>query len=228
MSLLLLLVTFLVLVVSYICHLYLKRSKDVVSYRYDKHIERVLFTSQQIEKKVEELGRQISKHYEGKPLVLVGLMRGCYHFLSDISRHITIPHEIDIIGITTYEGNKSSNRINLYHELNVNICDKHVLVIEDLVDTAFTLQWIINNYFTKEKIGYHSLNVCCLLSKVEAKKVENYEVNVKPFIKYIGFEVENVFVVGYGMDYNQHYRSLPFIGVLKPQIYKTNWKEIEH
>eukprot|EP01084_Bolivina_argentea_P279111 477122_1 len=187
--------------------------------QYNKHqyqdgVTKVLFTSQQIAKRVKELGTQISKDYAGKPLVLVGLMRGCYHFLSDISRHITIPHEVDIIGITTYEGTKSSNRINLYHELSFDIENKHVLIIEDLVDTAFTLNWLMSEYFTKQKVGYKSLSVCCLLDKVEATKIKSYDVNVKPFIKYIGFPVENHFVVGYGMDYNQHYRSLPFIGIL--------------
>eukprot|EP00483_Globobulimina_turgida_P000474 UN00474 len=238
--------TFVALLLSCVYHLYTRKyhsssekSKNVdkneitinyapkSSYHYNNHIERVLFTSQQIENKVKELSEEISKHYEGKPLVLVGLMRGCYHFLSDISRHLTIPHEIDIIGVTTYEGNKSSNRINLYPKLDINFKDKPILVIEDLVDTAFTLHWLINDYFTKEKTGCNSLNICCLLSKVEAKKVENFEINVKPFIRYIGFDVENVFVVGYGMDSNQHYRSFPFIGVLKSQIYKKKWKGIE-
>eukprot|EP01084_Bolivina_argentea_P312686 541363_1 len=237
--------TFLILIVGWIYHQYTKyQNKSEISnnsdknepvmqypskndYHYHSHVERVLFTSQQIENKVKELSKQISKDYEGKPLVLVGLMRGCYHFFSDISRHLTIPHEIDIIGVTTYEGNKSSHKVRLYHELDINIKDKHILVIEDLVDTAFTLKWLVNDYFTKEKTGYKTLNICCLLNKVEAKKVENYETMVKPYVTYIGFDVENVFVVGYGMDYNQHYRSLPYIGVLKPEIYKTKWEEIE-
>merc|ERR1712154_312058 len=107
-----------------------------------------------------------------------------------------------------------------------DVTDKHVLLVEDLVDTAFTLNWVLNSYFVQKKRGYASLNVCCLLDKFEAEKVpRHYEEKVKPLIKYVGFEVENVFVVGYGMDFNQHYRSLPFIGVLKPEIYKCDWSK---
>merc|ERR1712154_74435 len=187
---------------------------------------KIVFNAQEIENKVKEISDQISKEYYGKELVLVGLMRGCYHFLSDISRHLTIPHEIDIIGVTSYEGNQSGGLINLYHPLDFDVTNKHVLIIEDLVDTAFTLNWVINDYFAKQKNGYKSLSICCLLDKVEAIKVNNYDKNVKPYIKYIGFEVENAFVVGYGMDYNQHYRSLPFIGILKPEIYKSEWNDV--
>merc|ERR1712228_64928 len=128
------------------------------------------------------------------------------------------------VGLTTYDGTKSSHSINLYHELDIDVKDKHILIIEDLVDTAFTLDWVLNKYFTQNKAGYASLNVCCLLDKFEAQKVPNYELSIKPFIKYTGFQVENVhvFVVGYGMDYNQNYRSLPFIGTLKKEIYKNS------
>lgn len=195
------------------------------SYKYSEGVGRILFSSQDIANRVKEIGEQISRDYNGKPLVLVGLMKGCYHFLSDLSRHITIPHEIDIIGVTTYDGTKSSHSINLYHELDIDVKNKHILIIEDLVDTAFTLNWVLNSYFTQKKTGYASLNACCLLDKFEAKKVPNYEENVKPLIKYIGFKVENVFVVGYGMDYNQHYRSLPFIGVLNREVYKSDWSK---
>lgn len=196
------------------------------SYKYGDDIEKVLFESQQIANRVKELSERISEDYNGKQLVLVGLMRGAYHFLSDISRHLTIPHEIDIIGVTTYDGDHSTNKINLYHPLASNVKDKHILVIEDLVDTAFTLKWLLNDYFKNNITDHKSVKVACLLDKVEAKKVDGYEENVKPWCQYIGFQVENVFVVGYGMDYNQHYRSLPFIGVLKPEIYKSDWKDV--
>lgn len=196
------------------------------SYRYNDDVEKILFDTQKIENKIKELGERISNDYQGKQLVLVGLMRGAYHFLSDISRHLTIPHEIDFIGCTSYEGNKSSNKINLYHELSLDIKNKHILIIEDLVDTAFTLNWLINIYFKNTIIGYKSLQIACFLDKFQAKKIDGYKQNVLPFIKYIGYKVENVFVVGYGMDYNQHYRSLPFIGILKPEIYKSDWNQV--
>ena len=195
-------------------------------YKYADDVKKILFDSQQIENKVKELSERISKDYYGKQLILVGLMRGAYHFLSDISRHLTIPHQVDIIGVTTYDGDHSTNKVNLYHGLASDVKDKHILVIEDLVDTAFTLKWLLNDYFKNTVTGYESVKVACLLDKVQAKKVDGYEQNVKPFCDYIGFEVENVFVVGYGMDYNQHYRSLPFIGILKPEIYKSDWNDV--
>merc|ERR1712228_1108810 len=187
-------------------------------------VDRVLFSQEQIAIRVKEIGEQISRDYKGKQLLLVGILKGCYHFLSDISRHITIPHQIDTLGVCSYLGTKSSHSINLYHELDIDVKDKHILIIEDLVDTAFTLDWVLNKYFIQNKAGYASLNVCCLLDKFEAQKVPNYELSIKPFIKYTGFQVENVhvFVVGYGMDYNQNYRSLPFIGTLKKEIYKNS------
>ena len=196
------------------------------SYRYADDIQKILFDSQQIENTVKQLGVRISKDYYGKQLILVGLMRGAYHFLSDISRHITIPHEIDIIGLTSYDGNQSTNKINLYHGLASDVRNKHILVIEDLVDTAFTLKWLINDYFKNSITGYKSVKVACLLNKVQAQKVDHYHDKVLPYIEYIGYEVENVFVVGYGMDYNQHYRSLPFIGILKSEIYKSDWNDV--
>lgn len=195
------------------------------NYTYHDDVEKILFTSQEIENRICEMGKQISNDYYGKPLVLIGLMRGVYHILSDLSKHITIPHEIDCIGITTYEGNKSSNKINLYHDLEFNIKNKNILIVDDLVDTAFTLNYLINDYFINNKKGYKSINVCCLLDKYTAKKIKNYNKNVKPYLKYIGFNCENVFVVGYGMDYNQHYRSLPYIGILKSKIYKNDWNK---
>lgn len=198
-----------------------KHSSVNTQYKHDyaSNICQVLYTENEIKKKINELALKISNDYKGKDLLLVGLFLGCNHFLSDLSRAITIPHTIGIIGITSYQGTESTNNINLYHELNNNCNNKHILIIEDLLDTGFTMNFLINNYFKREKFkNMKSLKICCLINKKTERRNKKF-FGIK--LDYCGFILnKNYFIVGYGMDYNQHYRSLPFIGVLKESVYK--------
>ena len=178
----------------------------------DQDIAQVLITEEQIAARVKELGEEISKDYDGKDLVLVGILKGAAMFLADLVRHISIPLSFDFVAISSYGADsRSSGVVRLLKDLDESIESKHVLVIEDIVDTGWTLRlsYIVENLRSRKAA---SVRVCTLLDKPSQRKVD-------VGIDYHGFFVEDRYVVGYGLDFNGKYRSLPYIGVLKPEVY---------
>ncbi len=176
-----------------------------------KDIAEVLIEADELQAKVAELGRQISEDYRGRDLLLICLLRGAVVFLSDLIRAIDIPLEMDFMAISSYgDSTESSGVVRLMMDLKSNITGRNVLVVEDIVDTGRTLAYILDNLQTRRPAD---IKVCALLSKPSRR-----EVQVK--LDYLGFEIPDKFVVGYGLDYAEGYRNLPFIGVLKPELYE--------
>lgn len=175
-------------------------------------IQEVLITEEQIAARVKELGDQISRDYDGKDLVLVGILKGAAIFLGDLVRNISSPVDYDFVAISSYGADtKTSGVVRLLKDLDESIESKHVLVVEDIVDTGWTLRlsYIVENLRSRKAA---SVKVCTLLDKPSCRKVD-------VGIDYYGFIVEDQYVVGYGLDYDGKYRSLPFIGILKPEVY---------
>lgn len=182
----------------------------MVSNDLHRDIEAVLLTEEQIQRRIAELGVQISADYSGKELHLIGVLRGAAMFMADLMRHLTVPCSCDFIAIASYGmDTKSSGVVRILKDLDDSIQGKHVLIVEDIVDTGLTLNYILNLIRSRNPA---SVRVCALLDKPERRIVP-----VK--IHYLGFTIPNCFVVGYGLDYAQKYRNLPYIGVLRPEIY---------
>ncbi len=174
-------------------------------------LERVILSEAQIQRRVAELGRQISEDYRGRDLLVVGVLCGSFPFIADLVRTMNLPLAIDFMAVSSY-GNRttSSGVVRILKDLNSSIAGRHVLLVEDIVDSGQTLRYLIDNLQTRRPA---SLEICTLLDKQEARTVD---INTL----YVGFECPNEFVVGYGLDYAGRYRNLPYIGVLKPEIYQ--------
>ncbi len=173
-------------------------------------VARVLITEGEIQRRVRELARQIEVDYEGKDLLMVGLLKGAVTFMVDLTRAMQRPVAIDFIAVASYGAStESSGVVRILKDLDESIEGRHVLVVEDIVDTGLTLRYILE---LLRRRGPASLRVCALLNKKERRLVD------VP-LDYVGFDVPNEFVVGYGLDFRQIYRNLPFIGVLKPEVY---------
>ncbi|MGI6552016.1 MAG: hypoxanthine phosphoribosyltransferase [Clostridia bacterium] len=176
-----------------------------------KDIERILITEEELEQKVQEMGEQISKDYVGKDLLLVGILKGAVVFLSDLMRKISIPLHLDFMAVSSYgQATESSGAVMILKDLETNISEKHVLIVEDIVDTGLTLKYIVENLKSRNPL---SLKVCTLLDKPERRLVDVQ-------VDYKGFSIPDAFVVGYGLDYGEQYRHLPHISVLKPEVYQ--------
>jgi hypoxanthine phosphoribosyltransferase len=160
-----------------------------------------------LQKRVAELGAQISHDYTGKELVMVGVLRGVLCFIADIMRHVSVPSAVDLMAISSYDGN-GSNAVRILKDLDENIKGRDVLLIEDIVDTGMTLNHIVEYLQTKKPA---SIRICTLLDK-RARRIVNVPLD------YVGFEIPDEFVVGYGLDFNQRFRNLPFIAVLKHDL----------
>jgi len=165
----------------------------------------VLFTEDQIRTRVQDLGRQISVDYKDRRLVLVSILRGSVFFATDLARQIELPLAMDFLSISSY-GEDSEGVVRITKDLEENIAGKDILVIEDIVDTGFTLKYLLRTLAGRNP---KSLEVCTLLDR-RARRIIEVE------LKYVGFEIPDKFVVGYGLDYRQRYRNLPYIGVVKP------------
>ncbi len=176
-----------------------------------RDIEEVLITQEQLRQKVQELGQQITNDYQGKPLLLLCVLKGALMFLADLARAIDLPLELDFMVVSSYgSATESSGVVRIVKDLEEPIDGKHVLVVEDIVDSGLTLHYLLEVLRTRNP---SSLRVCALIDKAkEREKV------VIP--DYIGFQVADRFVVGYGLDYAQRYRNLPYVGVLKPSVYQ--------
>lgn len=167
----------------------------------------VLIKEKNIMLKVKDLGKKINRDYKDKNPIVVGVLKGAFVFMADLLREIDIPVEVDFLSIHSYNGKESSGVVRITHDLSLNIQDRHVILVEDIVDTGRTINYIIENLKTRRP---KSLVVCVLLNKKENRIVE------VP-LTYVGFDIPCVFVVGYGLDYSNKYRNLRYIGVADGQ-----------
>ena len=166
---------------------------------------RPIITQEQMRNRIRELGRQISTDYAGKDLVLVGVLKGAYAFFADLARAVRISVRIDFIVVTSYgTGAKTSGKVKLVTELTEQIKNKDVLLVEDIVDSGLTVQYLMKTLARRKP---KSINVCTLLSKPERRVVDVH-------VQYIGFKIPDQYVIGYGLDYQQKYRNLPYLAVL--------------
>jgi hypoxanthine phosphoribosyltransferase len=168
-------------------------------------VSEVLFTEDQIRARVQDLGRQISSDYAGRQLVLISILRGSVFFATDLARQIDLPLSMDFLSISSY-GENSEGVVRITKDLEENIAGKDVLVLEDIIDTGFTLKYLLRTLGGRNP---KSLEVCTLLDR-RARRIIELD------LKYVGFEIPDKFVVGYGLDYRQRFRNLPYIGVVKP------------
>ena len=175
-------------------------------------IEKVLITEDEIQDKLRELAKQISEDYRGKDLLLVGVLKGAFVFMSDLARHIDLPLEFDFMAVSSYgSATKSSGVVRILKDLDYEISGRHVLLVEDIIDSGLTISYLLR--YLKAR-GPASLEICSLFWK-------RGEQAVPLDVKYPGFEIPPVFVVGYGLDYAERYRNLPYIGVLRPSAYAS-------
>ena len=175
-------------------------------------IERILLTEEQIKAKVAELGKILSEEYKDKNPVVVGVLKGVVIFYADMIRAIDFPCQMDFMCVSSYKGTQSTGRTQVSKDLSCDIHGRHVLILEDIFDTGNSLEFICNHLKNK---GAASMKICTLLDKPERRKP-----GVKVTCDYTGFQIPNEFVVGYGLDFNEHYRNLPYVGILKPEAYQ--------
>ncbi len=173
-------------------------------------IERVLITEEQIRSRIAELGEELTRDYADKNPIFLGVLRGVVIFYADMVRAVSIPCEFDFMAVSSYgSGTQSSGNINISKDMTIDVHGRHVVILEDILDTGRTLQAVCR---LLEHRGVASLRICALLDKPARRTVDITA-------DYTGFTVPNEFVVGYGLDYNDQYRNLPYVGVLKPEIY---------
>jgi hypoxanthine phosphoribosyltransferase len=176
-------------------------------------VKEVLITSQEIEEKVREIGARITEDYRGEKPLLVGVLRGAVVIMSDLMRNIDLRCELDFMDISSYgSGTSSSGVVRILKDLEEDITGRHVLIVEDIIDTGLTLSYLMRSLLARKPA---SLEVCALLSKPSRRRVELE-------VRYLGFEVPDEFVVGYGLDYAGAYRNLPDICILKPEVFATS------
>lgn len=177
----------------------------------EKDIAQILLTEEQIKTRIRELGETLTAEYAGKNPIVVGVLKGVVIFYADMIREIKVPCQMDFMRVSSYKGTESTGKMVFGGKMSENIQGRHVLILEDIFDTGNSLNFLYNHLIEKEPA---SLKICTLLDKPARR---NPEVTLKP--DWVGFEIPNAFVVGYGLDYNDYYRNLPYIGVLKPEIY---------
>ena len=169
----------------------------------------VLIERETLAARVAELGAEVSADYEGRDLLLIGVLKGAVFFMADLMRHLTVPCEVDFMAISSYgDATDSSGIVRILKDLDINIEGRHVLVVEDIIDSGLTLSYLIRNLESREPA---SLEVCALLTKPSRREID------VP-VRYVGFEIPNKFVVGYGLDFAERYRNLPYVGVLDEHL----------
>jgi len=172
-----------------------------------KNLSEILITKEQIEKKVKELAFNITRDYQGKDIFFIGVLKGSFLFISELVKNIKLETNIDFMMISSYEGRQSSGMVRILLDLKQPIDGKDVIIVEDIVDTGLTINYLMKTLKTRKP---RSIEVCTLLNKPSCRKI-----NVN--LKYIGFNIPDKFVVGYGLDYKEYYRNLPYIGVLRDE-----------
>jgi hypoxanthine phosphoribosyltransferase len=174
-------------------------------------VKEVLISSEEIEAKVREIGARITEDYSGEKPLLIGILRGAVVVMSDLMRNIDLRCELDFMDISSYgSGSSSSGVVRILKDLEEDITDRHVLIVEDIIDTGLTLSYLMRSLYARKPA---SLEICALLSKPSRRRADLD-------VKYLGFEVPDEFVVGYGLDYAGSYRNLPDICVLKPEVFE--------
>ncbi|HEY5560569.1 MAG TPA: hypoxanthine phosphoribosyltransferase [Clostridiaceae bacterium] len=174
-------------------------------------IKEIILEEQEISERIIKLGEEISKDYKGKELVLIGVLKGSVMFMADLAKRINIPCSMDFMAVSSYgSSTKTSGVVRILKDLDFQIEDKDVLIVEDIIDTGITLKFLLENLYARKP---RSVEIICLLNKEERRKVQIP-------VKYIGFNVPDFFLVGFGLDFAEKYRNLPYIGVLKEEIYK--------
>lgn len=178
----------------------------------ERDMLKVLITEEQIKARIAELGRELSAEYADKDPIVVGVLKGVVVFYADMVRQLTVPCQMDFMWISSYSGTTTTNTMQVKRDVSENIKGRHVLILEDIFDTGNSLDFTYKHLMAKEPA---SLKICTLLDKPSRR---NPNITLKA--DYVGFEVPNEFVVGYGLDFNEHYRNLPYVGVLKPEVYE--------
>lgn len=173
-------------------------------------IERVLISEEELQKRIGELGQQLAKDYDGKDPIFVGVLKGVVNFFTDMVRATPIRCQYEFMAVSSYGGGTStSGNVKLLKDVSCDIKGRHVVILEDILDSGLTLKFVTEHLRSMEPA---SLKICTLLDKPERRKVDI-------FADYVGFTIPNEFVVGFGLDYQEFYRNLPFVGVLKPEVY---------
>ncbi|GAB2652076.1 hypoxanthine phosphoribosyltransferase [Saccharopolyspora gloriosae] len=182
---------------------------------YDGDIASVLITEQQIQDKTAELAKQVAEDFQdarGGDLLLVGVLKGAVMFMTDLARELPRPTQLEFMAVSSYGSSTSSSGVvRILKDLDRDIAGRHVLIVEDIIDSGLTLSWLLKNLASRNPA---SLEVCTLLRKPDA-------VQVDVPVRYVGFDIPNEFVVGYGLDYAERYRDLPYIGTLDPKVYTS-------
>jgi hypoxanthine phosphoribosyltransferase len=175
----------------------------------EEAVTEVLIDRDVLQRRIEELGVEISTDYAGRDLLLIGVLKGAVFFMADLMRNLTIPCEIDFMAISSYgDSTDSSGVVRILKDLDINIEGRDVLIVEDIIDSGLTLSYLMRNLEAREPA---SLEICALLTKPERREAD------VP-VRYIGFEIPNRFVIGYGLDFAERYRNLPYVGVLDPTL----------
>ena len=176
----------------------------------EKDIESVLFSEEQLKQRVREIAAEIEKDYAGKEIMLISVLRGSFVFMADLCRAIDLPCTVDFMAVSSYgKGTKSSGQVQITKDLSEDISDRHIIVVEDILDSGNTLSYLLKILENRHPA---SIRLCTLLDKPDRR--------VKPVeVHYSGFTIPDAFVVGYGLDYDEKYRNLPYIGILKPRVY---------
>src|SRR5213592_2510234 len=175
----------------------------------ERAVTDVLIDRDALQRRIAELGEEISADYAGRDLLLVGVLKGAVFFMSDLMRNLSVPCEIDFMAISSYgDSTDSSGVVRILKDLDINIEARHVLVVEDIIDSGLTLSYLMRSLEAREPA---SLEVCALLTKPERREID------VP-VRYIGFEIPNRFVIGYGLDFAERYRNLPYVGVLDSEL----------
>jgi hypoxanthine phosphoribosyltransferase len=179
-------------------------------------IERILLDSATIQARIVEIGAEIADAYRGQDLLLISVLKGSIVFMADLIRAINIPHEIDFMATSSYGADtRSSGVVRILKDLNKSIAERNVLIVEDIIDSGHTLDYLVRILQERQPA---SLRIVTLLDKPDRREVVTQ-------VDWVGFSIPNDFVVGYGLDYNEIYRNLPYIGVLKPQVYTSAFTE---
>ena len=175
-------------------------------------IAKVFISEEELAQRTRAMGAEITKDYQDKNVVLVAVLKGAVYFLADLSRQLDCPFEMDFMAVSSYGNQRdSSGVVRILKDLDVDLTGRHVLIVEDILDTGLTLKYLIRNFKAR---GAESVEIAACLLK-DRKRTGEFAIDVK----YVGFTIPNEFVVGYGLDYAEQYRGLPYIGVLKPEVY---------
>jgi hypoxanthine phosphoribosyltransferase len=177
--------------------------------RLENGVGEILVSEEELRNRVAELGREIASEYEGRDLLLVGVLKGAVFFMADLMRELPLPCEVDFMAISSYgSASDSSGVVRILKDLDINIEERHVLVVEDIIDSGLTLSYLMRNLRSRSPA---SLEVCALFVKESARKV-------RKSVRYVGFELPDRFVVGYGLDFAERYRNLPYVAVLDDSL----------